>query len=192
MLWHRLYDHWRYSLQSIDMTPQGNEQVMTSFAAIDFETADNGRDSACAIGAVRVWNGRITEKYHQLIRPPRAEFLHTPIHGLAWEDVCNSPTFGAMWPELRDFIAGAKFLVAHNAPFDRSVLYQCCEAAGIEPPDHEFRCTLQMARAKWNLPSSSLRSVCGHLGIPLNHHEALSDAEACARIAIAAMRARSS
>jgi DNA polymerase-3 subunit epsilon len=31
--------------------------------------------------------------------------------------------------------------------------------------------------------------VCRHLGIPLNHHDALSDAEACARIAIEAARA---
>lgn len=188
MLCRRLSGYWLQSQQSIDMTPQGIEQVLTSFAAIDFETADNGRDSACAVGAVRVWNGRITEKYHQLIRPPREEFIHTPIHGLAWEDVSHSPTFGEMWPELRDFVAEVEFLAAHNAPFDRSVLYQCCDAAGFEPPDHEFRCTLQMARSKWNLPSSSLRSVCDHLGIPLNHHEALSDAEACARIAIAAMK----
>ena len=161
---------------------------MTTFAAIDFETADNGRDSACAVAVAQVRGNRIAETYYQLIRPPREDFLHTRIHGLSWADVRTSPTFGDMWPDLRDFIADSEFLVAHNAPFDRSVLYQCCEAAMIDPPNHEFRCTLQLARSRWNLASSSLPSVCKHLGIPLKHHNALSDAEACARIAIAATR----
>jgi len=43
------------------------------------------------------------------------------------------------------------------------------------------------ACAKWRLPSARLPAVCAHLGIPLDHHNAISDAEACARIAIAAL-----
>ena len=54
----------------------------------------------------------------------------------------------------------------------------CCEATKIMPPKHEFRCTMQMARAKWSLPSATLPVVCKHLRIPLDHHNALSDAEA--------------
>ena len=161
---------------------------MTQFAAIDFETADRGRDSACSVGVVRVQEGRITERFCRLIRPPREKFVFTRIHGLAWKDVRESPTFGEIWPDLRAFIDGAEFLVAHNAPFDRGVLHACCEASGIDLPDHEFRCTLQMARAKWSLQSASLRSVCERLGIPLEHHNALSDAEACAKIAIKASK----
>ena len=93
-----------------------------------------------------------------------------------------------MWPSLRDFIDKADFLVAHNAPFDRGVLHRCCEGAKITPPRHEFLCTVQMARAKWNLPSAKLPIVCKYLRIPLDHHNALSDAEACAKIAIKALR----
>ena len=161
---------------------------MGTFAAIDFETADHGRDSACSVGVALVENGRITETYHRLIRPPRKEFVFTYIHGLTWSDVRNSPTFLQMWPELRDFIDVADFLVAHNAPFDKGVLRACCEAAGVAPPMHDFRCTVRMARAKWNLAPATLPAVCGHLGIPLNHHDALSDAKACAKIAIEALR----
>ena len=161
---------------------------MTTFAAIDFETADYKRDSACAVGAVLVRNNRIAERYYQLIRPPRKKFVFTYIHGLSWNDVRDSPTFRKMWPDLRDFIDEAGFLVAHNAPFDRGVLQVCCEAAKIMPPRHEFRCTMQMARAKWSLPSAKLPVVCKHLRIPLDHHNALSDAEACAKIAMKALR----
>ena len=161
---------------------------MNTFAAIDFETADYWRDSACSVGVALVEKNCITQRYYQLIRPPRKEFAFTHIHGLSWNDVCDSPTFLQMWPELLDLLDAADFLVAHNAPFDRGVLQACCESANITPPTHAFRCTMQMARAKWDLPSAKLSTVCSHLGIRLVHHNALSDAEACAKIAIETLR----
>lgn len=161
---------------------------MTAFTAIDFETADHGRDSACAVGAVYVEEGRIIQKYHQLIQPPRRDFVFTHIHGLTWDDVRHSPTFAEMWAELKVFIDYADFLVAHNAPFDSGVLQACCEAAKIKPPKREFVCTVQLARANWKLPSARLPVVCKHLKIPLNHHDPLSDAEACAKIALKAFK----
>lgn len=161
---------------------------MTNFVAVDFETADYWRDSACAVGAVLVRNGRIAERCYRLIRPPRRQFTFTHIHGLTWNDVRDSPTFREMWPDLRKLIKRAGFLVAHNAPFDKGVLHACCDAAGIARPKREFRCTVQMARAKWSLPSAKLPAVCEHLRIPLVHHNALSDAEACAKIAIKALQ----
>ncbi|MDE0418096.1 MAG: 3'-5' exonuclease [bacterium] len=160
---------------------------MSPICAIAFETADPGRDSACAVGAVLVRQGRIADRYQQLIRPPRRSFEFTYVHGLTWADVRDSPAFGDMWPDLRKFVDDAGFLVAHNAGFDRSVLEACCAAADVAPPELAFHCTVQMARRTWNLPSASLPAVCRHLGIPLNHHDALSDAEACARIAIEAL-----
>ena len=98
-----------------------------------------------------------------------------------------SGSFGLENAELRAFIAGAGFLVAYNASFFRDVLYRCCKAAGIAPPVQEFRCALQLARARWNLASGGLRAVCDCLGISLDHHHALSDAEACAKIAVRAL-----
>ena len=148
---------------------------MPGFAAIDFETADRQRDSACAVGAVLVEKGRLTDRYYRLIRPPRKRFEFTYVHGLTWTDVRDSPTFGEVWPELCDFMDGAQFLVAHNAPFDRGVLHRCCEEANVVPPTHEFRCTMQMALTRLNLPSGKLSEVCHRLGIPLDHHNALSD-----------------
>ena len=82
----------------------------------------------------------------------------------------------------------ADFLVAHNASFDKGVLHACCETANVSPPKHEFLCTMQMAREKWNLSSARLPVVCERLKIPLDHHNALSDAEACAKIAMRALR----
>lgn len=160
---------------------------MANFVAIDFETADYGRDSACAVGLVRVADNRIVEETSCLIRPPRNRFAFTHIHRITWEDVQDQPTFAEIWPELSLLLDGADFLVAHNAPFDRGVLAACCSAARIAQPLHRFICTVQLARAAWGIRPTTLPNVCRHLGIGLRHHDAASDARASAEIALAAM-----
>ncbi len=159
---------------------------MSVFVALDFETADRGRDSACAIGLVRVENGQLTHRSHDLIRPPRSQFEFTHIHGIGWLDVVNAPTFGQLWPNLWAILQGAEFIAAHNATFDRGVLYACCDAHQIQRPQQPFLCTVQLARRVWRLRPTKLPNVCDFLGIELQHHQALSDAEACARIVMAA------
>jgi DNA polymerase-3 subunit epsilon len=158
-----------------------------TFAAIDFETADYGRDSACALAIVRVRGSRIVGKSSYLIRPPRRDFVFTYIHGITWEDVAREPTFKQLWPTIARELADVEFLVAHNAGFDRSVLYHCCELAGFDPPAHHFHCTVKVAKHIWRLRRAPLPHVCGYLGIELQHHDPESDAMACARILIAAL-----
>jgi DNA polymerase-3 subunit epsilon len=159
------------------------------FLAIDFETADYGRDSACALGLVRVEEGKITKRKHLLIRPPRRDMVFTYIHGITWEDVVDQPTFGEQWAEIAAMMEGVEFLVAHNASFDRSVLHECCRVAGIPIPTLDFQCTMQLSRKIWKLYPTNLPAVCRHFGIPLKHHDAASDTEACARIMIEALKA---
>jgi len=156
------------------------------FVAIDFETANYAANSACSVGLVRVENGKITDAVVHLIRPPTREFAFTYIHGLTWRDVASADDFGKLWPKIESFIAGAEFLAAHNASFDRGVLHACCAHYGLSKPSHLFRCTVQIARRTWSVYPTKLPDVCRYLSIPLNHHEALSDATACAQIVIAA------
>ncbi len=158
----------------------------TRFVAIDFETADSKRDSACAVGIVVVDSGEIVDREYRLIRPPRKRFNPhcVRVHGIHWEDVCNEPDFGTIWPEIKPFFTGVDFIVAHNSAFDKSVLHTCCRKSGWEAPEQPFLCTVQLSRKTWNLASNKLPSVCDYLGISLRHHHAASDAEACALIAI--------
>ena len=157
-----------------------------TFVALDFETADYPRDSACALGLVRVENHRIVRRTYHLIRPPRRRFAFTYLHGITWEDVAQQPTFSELWPSLKPFLEGVDFLAAHNASFDRSVLQRCCETAGLPSPELPFECTVRLARQTWDLFPTKLNDVCDYLGITLKHHHAASDAEACALIVIAA------
>jgi len=157
-----------------------------TFVALDFETADYPRDSACALGLVRVENHRIVRRAYHLIRPPRRRFSFTYLHGITWEDVAHQPTFAELWPSLTPILQDVDFLAAHNASFDRSVLHQCCKTARMTPPAIPFECTVRLARQTWNIYPTKLNHVCDHLGITLKHHFAASDAEACALIVIAA------
>lgn len=163
---------------------------MSKFTAIDFETADNGRDSACAVGLVRVEDEKIVRREYRLIRPPRPDMLFTYIHGITWEHVENEPAFMEVWPGLTDLFEGIDFITAHNAPFDKGVLSACCAAAGLEPPPLPFVCTVKLSKKELGINPAKLSHVCHHLSIPLNHHNALSDAEACARIMITVEQCR--
>ena len=158
----------------------------SKFVALDFETATGRRDSACAVGVVVVEDGRITHSVHRLIRPPKSWFSFTWLHGLDWKKVRNAPAFDAVWRDLAPLFDGADFVAAHNASFDRSVLAACCSRHGLATPPQPFVCSVKVAREVWDIRPTKLSDVCARLDIPLNHHEALSDATACARIVIAA------
>lgn len=156
--------------------------------ALDFETADTEPDSACALGAVLIENGRIVEEQFRLIRPPRARILFTPIHGIRWADVADQPAFGEVYQELAWLFEAADLLSAHWATFDRGVLRGGCAAYGWSAPDKPWLCTVKLARAAWDIRPTKLPDVCDYFGIALNHHDALSDALACAEIAIRALQ----
>lgn len=156
------------------------------FVAIDFETANYKRTSACAIGLAAVRNRKIVETFSTLIRPEPFWFLpdFIAIHGISAEDVEDENNFGGAWAEIEKRISGQR-LLAHNAPFDRSVLNACLRLYGIKFPQPEFICTCRIAKAALpGAPNHKLGTICHTLQIELNHHEAESDALACAKIAL--------
>ncbi len=159
---------------------------MNTFLALDFETGDSTRDSAIALGLVRCEGGQVVEERAIRIRPPQTWVRFTQIHGLTWRDVCEEPTWADWWPTLRPWFDGVDFLAAHNASFDRAVLSASCQGVGIQAPSLPFVCTVQLARRAWDLRPTRLPDVARHLGVPLNHHDALSDARVCAQAVLRA------
>lgn len=162
---------------------------MTRILALDFETACHAQDSACALGLALVEDGRLMAQDAFLIRPPERNFSFTWVHGLRWEDVADSPTFDQSWARLEPWLEGVDWLAAHNAPFDRGVLSACCRTYRLAPVDVPFICTVQLARRVWGIHPTKLPLVCRALDIPLKHHDAASDAAACAQIVVRAMAA---
>ena len=160
------------------------------FLAIDFETANYSRDSACSVGLVMVEDGKIVKKESFLIKPPSNWFVFTYIHGITYGDVADQPHFGELWEtKIRKYFRGVKFIAAHNASFDRGVLYACCERYSITPPKQPFECSMQLARGYFGCKPANLPAVCQQLKIPFDHHhDALSDSVASAKIIIKAYK----
>ena len=163
---------------------------MDSFVATHVETANNHPSSVCAVGAVKVEHGIIVDRFYELVHPtPNYYFRYftESIHGIGRKDTDNAPTFADILPKLKTFI-GTLPLVAHNKQFDQRCLIKSAQAYGMEFPDLPFHCTLAKARSivpKSLCGSHSLPYLAEFLGIPFNdHHNALADAEACAKIAL--------
>jgi len=159
---------------------------------MDVETANSSRSSMCALGAVRVRDGRITDTFSSLVRPAEGHTF-TPanvrVHGLTPGDVARAPEWPDVLPLFRDFV-GSDLVVAHNARFDMSVVMNTCAEYDLDWPVMRVLCTLQAARSLLHLPSYALPWVSEYLGIEsFPHHDALHDARAAARILIALVQA---
>ncbi len=158
------------------------------FVAIDFETANQNRNSACAIGITIVEDWKVVHQAYHLIRPPQSTFQFTYIHGIQWKDVAQEPSFDGVWSKCLPLLEGCSFIAAHNAPFDKSVLAACCQHNQLPIPRIPFLCTVRLAKTMWPISRATLPDVCEWLDLELDHHNAASDAEACARIVIAAQK----
>lgn len=159
------------------------------FVALDFETANRSHASACAVGAVRVRDGRVIDDYFTLIRPGEGldefEPANVRVHGITAAAVEASPRWTEVYPSLRAFI-GNDVVVGHNAAFDMSVLMNTCGANDLDLPELSTLCTLQLARASLKVASYSLPWVVEHLDLPaFDHHDPLSDARSSALVLIA-------
>jgi len=160
---------------------------MKDFAAIDFETANGELTSVCSVGIVIVREGEIVDKYYSLIQPEPNYYYHRNIrvHGILPKDTEKAPVFPLVWKEVEPLIEGLP-LVAHNKGFDESCLKAVFRTYQMDYPDYKFYCTLQAARKQLKqLPNHKLPTVAAYCGYDLlEHHHALADAEACARIAL--------
>jgi len=160
---------------------------MKDFAAIDFETANEQLTSVCSVGIVVVRDEIITDKFYSLIQPEPNYYTYwnSRIHGITQEDTEKARVFPYVWREIEPLIEGLP-LVAHNKGFDENCLKAVFKTYCMDYPDYEFRCTLQSSRKVFkNLPNYQLHTVAAYCGYNLeNHHNALADAEACARIAL--------
>ena len=147
-----------------------------TFTAIDFETAQGKRWSICAVGLVCVADGIITHTLHQLVRPPDNYYFYKniEIHGIKPADTLAAPTFAQVWQTIAPYIQN-QTVVAHNGEFDFNCLAQTLAYYQLPLPTYHQQCT-------YNIYARDLATLCQIHNIPLNHHNALSDALACAEL----------
>lgn len=159
---------------------------MDRYIAFDIETPNCRNDRMSSIGIAVVERGRIVDTFTSLVDPETwFDGFNIALTGITPELAASAPTFEELWRVIGTTMLSGT-LIAHNAPFDMSVLAKCLAAYCIEAPRYlDYACTVQMGRRVYPLlDNHRLDTMCGHLGIPLDHHRADSDSIACAKLLI--------
>ena len=167
------------------------QSLEEDYVVFDIETTGFGpvNDHIIEIGAVKVKNGEIVDKYSTFINPE----IPIPVHienltGINDDMVCDARKIDEVLPEFLEFCKGC-VLVAHNASFDVGFISKKAELLNIET---EFTVVDTVSMARVMLPQLSkfkLDVVAKELGISLeNHHRAVDDAGATAEIFVEFIR----
>ena len=152
-----------------------------------------------------VRNGQVVDSFYSLIQPEPNYYSYwcQQVHGITQEETDAAPVFSKVWQQLEERITEVFFcnhqledvryqiaslpFVAHNARFDEGCLKAAFRVYQMDYPDYCFYDTLTASRRQFgqSLPNHQLHTVAAACGYDLeNHHHALSDAEACAAIAL--------
>ena len=168
-------------------SPRG-QNLDDTYVVFDIETTglSNEKEMITEIGAVKVADGKIIDRFSTFVNPQRpisAEI--TKLTGITDDMVKDAPTIENVLPEFLKFCEDT-VLVAHNASFDTGFIRIAAERAGLGELHHTIVDTLELARALLpELNKHKLDIVCEHLGVTLNgHHRAVNDAEATAEVFI--------
>ncbi|RIW32557.1 exonuclease [Bacillus salacetis] len=159
------------------------------FIALDFEIANHKLSSACSLGMVFVEENVIVDKKSFLIKPPGLDVDpdYTKIHGITREMLKDAPSFPEIWSEIHYYFSKRNLFVAHNAQFDMNVLKNTLLEYSIQIPEFEYVCSIPVSTraCRGERIGNSLKERAERFGVVLeNHHDALSDARACAELVI--------
>ena len=156
-----------------------------TYVVFDLETTGFSpiRDKIIEIGAVKVENGKITDKFSTFVNPGvPIPFEITRLTSITDQMVMDSPGIETVLPQFLEFVGDA-VLVAHNASFDVGFIEQNMRYQNLMP---DFTSVDTVALARMLLPTLSkfkLNVVANALNISLeNHHRAVDDAGATAEI----------
>ncbi|HYF69471.1 MAG TPA: exonuclease domain-containing protein [Ohtaekwangia sp.] len=167
-----------------------DELKALSFTALDVETANEARNSLCSIGIVKVKKGTIIREISHHIRPRnlRVSALNQQIHGLSERDLRTELELDHLWDSIRSFLEN-EVCVAHNAEFDFNVLRESLQLYGLKLPNIKYMCSIKLAQEAFPGEASyRLKDLASAFQLDLNHHNAMSDAKACAAITLRSLQ----
>ncbi len=161
------------------------QSLDASYVVFDIETTGLSaeKNKIIEIGAVKVADGKIVEKFSQFVNPQvPIPFEIEQLTSIKDEMVMDAPTIEQVLPEFMEFCKGA-VMVAHNADFDMSFIKKNCDLQNI-PYDFTIADTVALARFLMpQLNRYKLDTIAKALNISLeNHHRAVDDAGCTAEI----------
>ncbi len=176
-----------FQLSLFDDGPEPAKSL--DYIDIDFETANQYGSSAISVGLVRYINGKETDNIYERICPPTDYFVQEwieKIHHLTYADVKDCPKFPEVWDQkIIPFIEKTPGLplVAHNAKFDMSVIWDACNFYHHKLPGYNYFCSLQLSKKIWpELEKHALTFLGQKFGIEYLAHDALEDSRTCGLI----------
>ena len=154
---------------------------MQEFIAIDFETANPKRVSACAVGYARVSNCEIVETKGYLIKPVGGHApFQSKIHGIKDEHTFDKPEFGKLFPEIQDIF---NYPVVAHSLFDKQVLNALLDHFNLRLSFNYIDSSSVAKEQLPNIENCKLKTLAKHFGLPVfKYHDATEDAIACAKI----------
>lgn len=162
---------------------------MLDFNAIDVETANADHSSICQIGIAHIRDYKIVDEWKTLVNPECCfDPVNIGIHGIDEFRVKDSPKLPQIRDELRRRLRGS-VLVSHTS-FDRVAFERAMEKYDLEQLQVAWLDSSRIARLTWkkyNQRGYGLGDIAYDLGIKFNHHDALEDAKASAKIVIEAI-----
>jgi len=170
--------------KALQLLHAGESPGLERYVTFDFETTDTdvATCGVVEIGAARVVNGEIVDRFHTLVNPYRPISPGaTKVHGYTDADVAPAPHFSAVWPQFRAFV-GDDILIAHNGQsFDVPVLRRL--AAGRDGVESlVFYDTLPLVRSL-SRDSGRQEDIAARFGIDVGRaHHALDDAVTLAKV----------
>ena len=167
-----------------------------SFVVFDLETTGlnnspvGGKmDAITEIGAVKIVDGEICEKFTTLVNPERKlDEENIKLTGITDDMVKDAPKIGEVIPDFYKFCNGCE-LVGHNVQFDYKFIhyYGAQDDYMFEQKTYD---TVTLAQSQLFLSNYKLNTVADHYGIQFNHHRAFDDALATAKIFIELIKAK--
>ena len=161
------------------VTDSKGQSLDDTYVVFDLETTgfSANYDKIIEIGAVKVENGKITDKFSEFINPKvPIPFKIEQLTGINDSMVMNADTIDLVLPKFIDFV-GSAVMVAHNADFDMSFIFKNARDINL---DLEYTIIDTVSLARVLIPSISrykLDNVAKALGVKLeNHHRAVDDA----------------
>ena len=157
------------------------QSLQGAFVVFDIETTGFSamKDKIIEIGAVKVVDGKITERFSEFVNPQiPIPFRIEQLTSINDNMVKDAPTIDVILPKFEEFCRGC-VMVAHNAEFDMSFIQKNYEDLGIEREDTSVD-TVGMAR--FLLPQLNrfkLDTVAKAVGVSLEHHHRAVDDAAC-------------
>ena len=157
--------------------------LVRRYFVFDVETPNGSNDRISSIGFALIEDGQVTETGEYWVNPEtRFDDRNIELTGITPNAVKDAPTFPQVWKALAPWVEGS-ILVAHNARFDLSVLKKTASAYDMSLSSAEYLCTMELAKMFLpSLPHYGLKDLCVYYKIDLDHHQAGSDALACAKV----------